>query len=153
MLESELESSLKKSLRIKEDKMAALDARLQESSNLNQQLRQELKTVSRAIKLAFAGLLVSHLREKKCIVLLHRPHTCLTPQVKLSYEALQQRQEEELTASSSTPPRETGRAMSEWLRESQEATKELLKLKDRLIEVERNVSGWPSNDQFKNLYC
>ncbi|KAM9363607.1 girdin-like [Symphorus nematophorus] len=102
MLESELELSLKKSLQIKDDKMAALEARLQESSNLNQQLRQELKTV------------------------------------KLSYEALQQRREEELTASGSTPPRETGRAMSEWLRESQEATKELLKLKDRLIEVERN---------------
>lgn len=64
--------------------------------------------------------------------------------MKLSYEALQQRQEEELSASSSTPPRETGRAMSEWLRESQEATKELLKLKDRLIEVERKVSAWPS---------
>lgn len=30
--------------------------------------------------------------------------------------------------------------MTEWLRESQEATKELLKLKDHLIEVERNVS-------------
>ncbi|XP_074485145.1 girdin-like isoform X5 [Sebastes fasciatus] len=102
MLESQLESSLKKSLQIKEDKMAALEARLQGSSTLNQQLRQELKTV------------------------------------KLSYEALQQRQEEEWTASSSTPPRETGKAMSEWLRGSQEATKELLKLKDRLIEVERN---------------
>ncbi|XP_032398828.1 girdin isoform X1 [Etheostoma spectabile] len=102
MLESELESSLKKSLRIKEDKMASLEARLQESSTLNQQLRQELKTV------------------------------------KLSYEALQQRHEEEWTASSSTPPKETGKVMSEWLRESQEATKELLKLKDRLIEVERN---------------
>ncbi|XP_059185400.1 girdin-like [Centropristis striata] len=102
MLESELESSLKKSLQIKEDKMAALEARLQESSTLNLQLRQELKTV------------------------------------KLSYEALQQRQEEEWTASSSSPPSETGKAMSEWLRESQEATKELLKLKDRLIEVERN---------------
>ncbi|XP_067440024.1 girdin isoform X3 [Thunnus thynnus] len=102
MLESELESSLKKSLQIKEDKMAALEARLQESSTLNQQLRQELKNV------------------------------------RLSYEALQQRQEEEWTAASSTPPRETGKVMSEWLRESQEATKELLKLKDRLIEVERN---------------
>ena len=45
MLESELESSLKRSLQIKEDKMAALEARLQESSSLNQQLRQELKTV------------------------------------------------------------------------------------------------------------
>ncbi|XP_005925056.1 girdin isoform X7 [Haplochromis burtoni] len=102
MLESELETSLKKSLQIKDDKLASLDARLQESSSLNQQLRQELKSV------------------------------------KLSYEALQQRQEEERTTSSSTPPRETGKAMSEWLRESQEATKELLKLKDRLIEVERN---------------
>lgn len=71
------------------------------------------------------------------------PLTPLTSQVKLSYEALQQRQEEERTASCSTPPRETGRTMSEWLRESQEATKELLKLKDRLIEVERNVSGLP----------
>lgn len=55
MLESELESSLKKSLQIKEDKMATLEARLQESSNLNQQLRQELKTVSHVIKLTFAG--------------------------------------------------------------------------------------------------
>lgn len=82
---------------------------------------------------------------KKYIVLCYRSKcfTSLTPQVKLSYEALQQRQEEEWTASSSTPPRENGRAMSEWLRESQEATKELLKLKDRLIEVERNVSGCP----------
>ncbi|KAM7418664.1 hypothetical protein PAMA_016001 [Pampus argenteus] len=102
ILESELESCLKKSLQIKEDKMAALEARLQESSNLNQQLRQELKNV------------------------------------RMSYEALQQRQEEEWTAVSSTSPRETGKVMSEWLRESQEATKELLKLKDRLIEVERN---------------
>lgn len=48
MLESELESSLKKSLQIKEDKMAALEARLQESSTLNQQLRQELRNVSRS---------------------------------------------------------------------------------------------------------
>lgn len=42
--------------------------------------------------------------------------------------------------SCSTPPGDTGRVMTEWLRESQEATKELLKLKDHLIEVERNVS-------------
>uniref|UniRef100_A0A7N8WKI4 Coiled-coil domain containing 88Aa n=1 Tax=Mastacembelus armatus TaxID=205130 RepID=A0A7N8WKI4_9TELE len=101
MLESELALSLKRSLQIKEDKMAALEARLQESSALNKNLRQELKTV------------------------------------KLSYEALQQRQEEEWATSNSTTPRDTSKAMSEWLRESQEATKELLKLKDRLIEVER----------------
>ncbi|XP_072318332.1 girdin [Eucyclogobius newberryi] len=101
MLESELELSLKKSLQIKEEKMEALEARLQESSTLNLQLRQELKTV------------------------------------KLRYEALQQRLDEESTLSS-TSPQETSKAMSEWLRESQETTKELLKLKDRLIKVERN---------------
>ncbi|KAM9314792.1 girdin-like [Pholidichthys leucotaenia] len=102
LLESELETSLKKSLQIKDDKIASLEARLQESSSLNQELRQELKAV------------------------------------KLSYEALQQRQEEGCTLSSSTPVKETGKAVSEWLLESQETTKELLKLKDHLIEVERN---------------
>lgn len=56
MLESELESSLKKSLQIKEDKMAALEARLQESSTLNQKLRQELKTVSHVMKFTLARL-------------------------------------------------------------------------------------------------
>ncbi|XP_037546447.1 girdin [Nematolebias whitei] len=45
MLESELESSLKTSLQIKDDKIAALEARLQESSCLNQQLRHDLKTM------------------------------------------------------------------------------------------------------------
>uniref|UniRef100_A0A4W5NWJ4 Coiled-coil domain containing 88Aa n=1 Tax=Hucho hucho TaxID=62062 RepID=A0A4W5NWJ4_9TELE len=102
MLESELESSLKRSLQIKEDKMAAVEARLQESSTLNQQLRQELKTV------------------------------------RLNYEALLQREEEEHAARSPTPQRESDRAVSEWQRESQEATRELLRVKDRLIEVERN---------------
>lgn len=46
LLETKLESTLKSTLEIKEEKIAALEARLQESSNLNQQLRQELKTVS-----------------------------------------------------------------------------------------------------------
>jgi len=45
-LESELESSLMKSLKIKKERMAALEARLQESAKINQQLRQDLKTVS-----------------------------------------------------------------------------------------------------------
>uniref|UniRef100_A0A673LBH2 Coiled-coil domain containing 88Aa n=1 Tax=Sinocyclocheilus rhinocerous TaxID=307959 RepID=A0A673LBH2_9TELE len=47
-LESELESSLMKSLKIKKERMAALEARLQESAKINQQLRQDLKTVSRS---------------------------------------------------------------------------------------------------------
>lgn len=46
MLESELVSSLNKSLQLKDDKLAALEARLQESCSLNQQLRQELRSVS-----------------------------------------------------------------------------------------------------------
>lgn len=52
MLESELETSLKKSLQIKDDKLASLEARLQESSSLNQQLRQELKSVRNKVKLS-----------------------------------------------------------------------------------------------------
>ncbi|XP_061084845.1 girdin isoform X3 [Conger conger] len=103
LLEAKLESTLKKSLEIKEEKIAALEARLEESSNLNQQLRQELKTV------------------------------------KKNYEALRQREEEERMVHS-TPPRpgEEVQGPGRWERESQEATRELLKVKDRLIEVERN---------------
>uniref|UniRef100_A0A8B9HFA0 Coiled-coil domain containing 88A n=1 Tax=Astyanax mexicanus TaxID=7994 RepID=A0A8B9HFA0_ASTMX len=103
LLESKLESTLKSSLEIKEEKIASLEARLKESSNLNQELRQELKTV------------------------------------KKNYEALRQREEEERMVHSS-PPRVVGDSQSviKWEKESHEATRELLKVKDRLIEVERN---------------
>ncbi|XP_052454745.1 girdin-like [Carassius gibelio] len=94
-LESELESSLMKSLKIKKERMAALEARLQASAKINQHLRLDLKTV------------------------------------KQKYEALLQRDEEE-KAGQCSPPEWT------WHRESQEATWALLRLKDRLIEVERN---------------
>ncbi|XP_074532536.1 girdin isoform X2 [Halichoeres trimaculatus] len=103
LLETKLESTLKSSLEIKEEKIAALEARLQESSNLNQQLRQELKTV------------------------------------KKNYEALRQREEEERMVQSSPPKGgEDPQAATKWEKESHEATRELLKVKDRLIEVERN---------------
>ncbi|XP_051503381.1 girdin isoform X2 [Myxocyprinus asiaticus] len=103
LLESKLESTLKSSLEIKAEKIAALEARLQESFNLNQQLRQELKTV------------------------------------KKNYEALRQRQEEEcMVQSSPCRGREDAQSVSKWAKESQDATRELLKVKDRLIEVERN---------------
>ncbi|NXX89163.1 GRDN protein, partial [Centropus bengalensis] len=103
LLESKLESTLKKSLEIKEEKIAALEARLEESTNLNQQLRQELKTV------------------------------------KKNYEALKQRQEEERMVQNS-PPRsgEENQPVNKWEKENQETTRELLRVKDRLIEVERN---------------
>ncbi|XP_075060123.1 girdin isoform X3 [Mixophyes fleayi] len=103
LLESKLESALKKSLEIKEEKIASLEARLEESTNFNQQLRQELKTV------------------------------------KKNYEALKQRQEEERLVQSSPPrPGDDHVPVSKWERESQETTRELLKIKDRLIEIERN---------------
>ncbi|XP_043111750.1 girdin [Puntigrus tetrazona] len=103
LLECKLESTLRSSLEIKAEKIAALEARLQESSNLNQQLRQELKTV------------------------------------KKNYEALRQRQEEECSAQSSPARgREDAQSVRKWEKESQEATRELLRVKDRLIEVERN---------------
>ncbi|XP_053335638.1 girdin isoform X1 [Clarias gariepinus] len=103
LLESKLESTLKSSLEIKEEKIAALEARLQESSNLNQQLRQELKTV------------------------------------KKNYEALRQREEEErMVHNSPSRGAEDSQSVSKWEKESHEATRELLKVKDRLIEVERN---------------
>lgn len=62
-------------------------------------------------------------------------------QVKKNYEALRQRQEEECSAQSSPARgREDAQSVSKWEKESQEATRELLRVKDRLIEVERNVS-------------
>lgn len=57
--------------------------------------------------------------------------------MKKNYEALKQRQDEETMVQSSPP---VSGEDSKWERESQETTRELLKVKDRLIEVERNVS-------------
>ncbi|XP_032881085.1 girdin isoform X11 [Amblyraja radiata] len=103
LLASKLESTLKKSLEIKEEKIASLEARLEESTNLNQQIRQELKTV------------------------------------KKNYEALKQRQEEERNVQNSQYNSvEEIRSTNKWEQENQEVTRELLKVKDRLIEIERN---------------
>uniref|UniRef100_A0A3P8XFR4 Calponin-homology (CH) domain-containing protein n=1 Tax=Esox lucius TaxID=8010 RepID=A0A3P8XFR4_ESOLU len=118
LLEHKLESTLKSSLEIKEEKIAALEARLQESSNLNQQLRQELKTV------------------------------------KKNYEALRQREEEERMVQSSPPrggDRDDSLGVNKWEKESHETTRELLKVKDRLIEVERNVENSTLNSQTSTL--
>uniref|UniRef100_A0A4W3GPS4 Coiled-coil domain containing 88A n=1 Tax=Callorhinchus milii TaxID=7868 RepID=A0A4W3GPS4_CALMI len=116
LLEYKLESTLKQSLEIKEEKIATLEARLEESTNLNQQLRQELKTV------------------------------------KKNYEALKQRHEEEkVVQSSQGRSGEEFQATSKWERESKETTRELLKVKDRLIEVERNVENSTLGSQSASL--
>lgn len=61
--------------------------------------------------------------------------------MKKNYEALRQREEEERMVQSSPPKgKEDQQPVIKWEKESQEATRELLKVKDRLIEVERNVS-------------
>lgn len=63
--------------------------------------------------------------------------------MKKNYEALRQREEEERMVQSSPPrrgDREDSQAVNRWEKESHETTRELLKVKDRLIEVERNVS-------------
>ncbi|KAG9335846.1 hypothetical protein JZ751_003601 [Albula glossodonta] len=63
-------------------------------------------------------------------------------QVKKNYEALQQREEEERMVQSSQPRSgEEVHVTSKRERESHKATRELLKVKDRLIEVERNSAN------------
>uniref|UniRef100_A0A674BIY8 Coiled-coil domain containing 88C n=1 Tax=Salmo trutta TaxID=8032 RepID=A0A674BIY8_SALTR len=99
ILESKIESTLKKTLEIREEKIQGLESRLEESSSLNQQLRTELSTVKKTL------------------------------------EALRQRQEEEEAVGQGQgwPGQK-----EKWETETREATAELLKLKDRLIDIEKN---------------
>ncbi|XP_057200703.1 protein Daple isoform X2 [Triplophysa rosa] len=106
ILETKIESALKKTLELREEKIQSLESRLEESSSLNQQLRTELTTI------------------------------------KKSLEALRQRQEEE-SAHSEISQQTLGQTRSgsnkeKWETEQREATAELLKLKDRFIDVEKN---------------
>ncbi|XP_050989975.1 protein Daple isoform X2 [Labeo rohita] len=106
ILETKIESALKNTLELREEKIQSLESRLEESSSLNQQLRTELSTV------------------------------------KKNLEALKQRQEEE-AAHSEISQQSLGQDRSapnkeKWETEHREATAELLKMKDRLIDVEKN---------------
>ncbi|XP_053365448.1 protein Daple isoform X2 [Clarias gariepinus] len=106
ILETKIESALKNSLKLKEEKIQGLESRLEESSSLNQQLRSELTSVKKTL------------------------------------EALRQRQEEEAAHSEiSQKAAEQGRSgtsQEKWETEQREITTELLKLKDRLIDVEKS---------------
>ncbi|XP_041710811.2 protein Daple isoform X1 [Coregonus clupeaformis] len=114
ILESKIESTLKKTLDIREEKINGLESRLEESSSLNQQLRTELSTMKKTV------------------------------------EALRQRQEEEEEAHSQTQSStqqaagqsqgrpSQGQEEEKWETETREATTQLLKLKDRLIDIEKN---------------
>ncbi|XP_062862903.1 protein Daple [Trichomycterus rosablanca] len=104
ILETRIESTLKKALELKEEKVQGLESRLEESSSLNQQLRTELITVKKTL------------------------------------EALRQRHEEEAAHSeiSQKAAEMSGSSQEKWETEQREVTAELLKLKDRLIDVEKN---------------
>uniref|UniRef100_A0A6Q2XQW0 Coiled-coil domain containing 88C n=1 Tax=Esox lucius TaxID=8010 RepID=A0A6Q2XQW0_ESOLU len=117
ILESKIESTLKKTLAIREEKIQGLESRLEESSSLNQQLRTELSTVKKTL------------------------------------EALRQRQEEEEAHTQSSPQKTAGpgHEKEKWETETREATAELLKLKDRLIDIEKNVENSALNSQSASL--
>ncbi|XP_072350257.1 protein Daple isoform X3 [Scyliorhinus torazame] len=125
ILETKIESTLKKTLEIKEEKIQALESRLVESSNLNQQLRTELCTV------------------------------------KWNLESLLQRQDEERLAPNPVPnclhhSRPESTEKEKWEKENRETTLELLRVKDNIIEVERNNAALQAEkellkDQLKQL--
>nr|XP_046223101.1 protein Daple-like [Oncorhynchus gorbuscha] len=109
ILESKIELTLKKTLEIREEKIHGLESRLEESSSLNQQLRTELSTLKKTL------------------------------------EALRQRQEEETHSHSSTVQAAVqgqvqghSQGQEKWETVTREATAELLKFKDRLIDIEKN---------------
>ncbi|KAF4084003.1 hypothetical protein AMELA_G00123840 [Ameiurus melas] len=106
ILESKIESALKNSMELKEEKIQGLESRLEESSSLNQQLRTELASVKKTL------------------------------------EALRQRQEEEATHSEisqkAVEQGKSGTSQEKLETEQREITTELLKLKDHLIDVEKN---------------
>ncbi|XP_041927680.1 protein Daple isoform X1 [Alosa sapidissima] len=115
ILESKIESTLKKTLELREEKIQGLESRLEESGNLNLQLRTELSTVKKTL------------------------------------EALRQRQEEE-AAHTQSSQNATGQGAvragkEKWETEHREATAELLKLKDRLIDVEKNNAALQTEKQ------
>ncbi|KAJ8341863.1 hypothetical protein SKAU_G00341540 [Synaphobranchus kaupii] len=108
ILESKIESTMKKTLQIREEKIQGLESRLEESGNLNKQLHAELTMVKRSL------------------------------------EALRQRQEEQEAHSNSS---QQAQLRSTPEKGEREATAELLKLKDRLIDIEKNNAALQTEKQ------
>lgn len=128
-------------MELKEEKIQGLESRLEESSSLNQQLRTELASVrpqytpQYAQRLTLSVILFIHLLS--CYTFAH------LLQVKKTLEALRQRQEEEAAHSEISQKAveqvRSGTSQEKWETEQREITTELLKLKDHLIDVEKNV--------------
>ncbi|KAM7165442.1 protein Daple isoform 1-T1 [Macrochelys suwanniensis] len=116
ILESKTDSALKTTLAIKEEKIVLLEAQVEQSLNLNQQLQNELNTV------------------------------------KKDFEVLKQSQEDgQCVQNSLKSPAEklvSNHQMKEkWETGHRETTMELLKVKDRAIELERNNAALHAEKQ------
>nr|XP_048708646.1 protein Daple isoform X2 [Caretta caretta] len=116
ILESKTDSALKTTLAIKEEKIVLLEAQMEESLNLNQQLQNELNTI------------------------------------KKDFEVLKQSQEDgQCVQNSLKSPAEklvsTHQMKEKWETGHRETTMELLKVKDRAIELERNNAALHAEKQ------
>ncbi|XP_074812224.1 protein Daple isoform X2 [Natator depressus] len=116
ILESKTDSALKTTLAIKEEKIVLLEAQVEESLNLNQQLQNELNTI------------------------------------KKDFEVLKQSQEDgQCVQNSLKSPAEklvsTHQMKEKWETGHRETTMELLKVKDRAIELERNNAALHAEKQ------
>ncbi|XP_069064272.1 protein Daple isoform X2 [Pleurodeles waltl] len=127
ILESKFESTLKTTLTIKEEKITALEAQVQEAHNLNQQLQNELNMVKKEF------------RAKSCN---EEDENYVQNSFKHPMEKLQcNRQKQEKLET-----------------EHREAALNLLKVKDRAIDLERNNATLQAEkqmfkEQLKNLEC
>uniref|UniRef100_A0A8C4VWV4 Uncharacterized protein n=1 Tax=Gopherus evgoodei TaxID=1825980 RepID=A0A8C4VWV4_9SAUR len=119
ILESKTDSALKTTLAIKEEKIVLLEAQVEESLNLNQQLQNELNTI------------------------------------KKDFEVLKQSQEDgQCMKNSLKSPAEklvSNQMKEKWETGHRETTMELLKVKDRAIELERNVENSTLSSQSTSL--
>ncbi|XP_014380906.1 protein Daple isoform X3 [Alligator sinensis] len=124
-LESKTESALKTTLAMKEEKITLLEAQVEESLDMNQQLQNELNTVRGQLLL----------------------------KIKKDFEALKQSQEEgQFLQNSLKNPTEKKLVSNHQIKEKwetghRETTKELLKLKDRAIELERSNAALHAEKQ------
>lgn len=114
LLESRLEETVQQTMKIKEEKITGLEKKLEESSTLNAALQSELTTVriDKCFSKPFSD------KGGKSVFL------CL--QVRQTVSALRQRQE-------------AGGDAQQRSGSDRSATAELLRIKDHLIDVEKNV--------------
>ncbi|XP_074921961.1 protein Daple [Chelonoidis abingdonii] len=116
ILESKTDSALKTTLAIKEEKIVLLEAQVEESLNLNQQLQNELNTIKKDFE-----VLKQSQEDRQCV-----KNSLKSPAEKLV----------------------SNHQMKEkWETGHRETTMELLKVKDRAIELERNNAALHAEKQ------